>query len=254
MGWPLVGGTYMPNGSTTSAVGETLFGSGTWPFRPFSGGSSGNSGEAAADGARDYQDYWDESNIVDDWAKHIDTYGHNEALAAYEREKEAALEAWKREATYNAAQAKNQRAFEEYMSNTAFQRKVADYVKAGFSPLAALEGSAGASTPSGVAASANAKAASAAPGQRGSNNFGSLLGAVLSVIAMVATKGISAASKAATSSAKAVAKASSVKTAAKQIVKEAAKEKAVEKSGMMLGGKWFSDEELYKIARTRWVK
>lgn len=265
----------MPTGGNTATLGDSLLppeviATGVArPWRPFGGssnsGSAGNSGEAAADGARDYQEYWDESNILDDWAKHIDTYGHNEALAAYEREKEASAEAWAREADYNAKEAEKQRMYEEYMSNTSFQRKVADYVKAGFSPLAALEGSVGASTPSAAAASANYNAAKAPAATRGANNFGSLLGAIIGAVAMIATKGISAVAKGASSSAKAVAKAATVKEVAKEAAKESVKkasgpvvkealERSAKKGGMMLGGKWFSDEELYKIARTRWVK
>lgn len=135
---------------------------------------------AEAPTARDPQSYWEPSNVATDWARHEDVFAHNEAIAASERD---------------ARNAKEQRDFEEYMSNTAFQRKVADYVKAGFSPLAALEGSVGASTPSGSAASAK-------QAQRGSNNFGGVLGSVITAFALLASKGMSAASAAANQSAK----------------------------------------------------
>lgn len=210
MPFGLIGGTYMPFGGTqrdtdvSTAIGTDI--SKPWnPFNITDDGAPINSGAAAGSGSRNYQDYWDESNIIDDWAKHIDTYGHNEALAAYEREKEASAEAFQREADYNAKEAEKQRQYEQYLSDTAFQRKVADYVNAGFSPLAALEGSVGAVVPSGQAASASSRAASASAGNRGSNSFGSLLGALVAAIAMVASKGLSSVAKG--SSAKAMSKA-----------------------------------------------
>lgn len=137
------------------------------------------------------QSYWTNGDVLSDWLTNKDTYGHNEALAAYERERAAAKEAWERESTYNAQEAEKQRQYEAYMSNTAFQRKIADYEKAGFSPLAALEGSVGASTPSGSAASASAKGASSSPGQHGANGLGTLLGSIIGAVALIATKGIS---------------------------------------------------------------
>lgn len=135
---------------------------------------------AQAPSARDPQGYWEPGNVASDWWRNEDVFAHNEAIAASERD---------------ARNAKEQRDFEAYMSNTAFQRKVADYAKAGFSPLAALEGSIGASTPSGSAASAK-------QAQRGSNNFGGVLGSIITAMALLATKGMSAASNAANQSAR----------------------------------------------------
>ena len=55
---------------------------------------------------------------------------------------------------FNAAEAQKQRDYEEYMSNTAFQRQTADMQAAGVNPaLMYGNGSSGASTPSGNAAS-----------------------------------------------------------------------------------------------------
>lgn len=128
---------------------------------------------------QDQNGYWDPSqgNIFNDWLMHQDTFAHNEALAAFQRE-----------STFNAQEAEKTRQFEKMMSDTQMQRKVADYLQAGYSPLAALEGAGSYSVSSAPAAAAHAN-----PAKNSSNNLGALFGSLMMLVANVMTHGATAA-------------------------------------------------------------
>lgn len=130
---------------------------------------------------------WAQGNVVSNWLTGTDPFAHNEALAA-----------WNRESTFNAQEAEKARQFEKMMSDTQFQRKVQDYLRAGFSPLAALEGNGSYQVSSAPAASAHAN-----PARNSSNNLGAIFGALLMTVANFATKGIAGAASNASNASKA---------------------------------------------------
>lgn len=89
---------------------------------------------------------------------------------------------------FNADEAQKQRDYEERLSNTAYQRAMVDMKKAGINPIMGLGFSnMSASTPTGSTASSSGGRSSPAHSQ--SNSSGNALGAILSLVAGLLTKG-----------------------------------------------------------------
>lgn len=96
-------------------------------------------------------------NRSDSYSNTFGTAATLKAQAAAAAANASARDAWENAADYNARQAQAQRAWEEYMSNTQYQRAVEDMKAAGLNPiLAASNGISGASVGSGAAASIGA--------------------------------------------------------------------------------------------------
>lgn len=81
---------------------------------------------------------------------------------------------WQKQADFNAEQAQIQRDWQERMSNTQYQRAMADMQKAGLNPILAAGGLSGAGVPNGAVASVGGASMSSAQGAMAS---GGLLGA-----------------------------------------------------------------------------
>ena len=126
---------------------------------------------------------------------------------------------------FNSAEAAKNREWEEYMSNTAVQRKTADLRSAGYNPALAATGS-GAEVPSGYAASsspANAVAGARASAKQGGGGGlpGLIAGVAKTAISLALFKKFSSSAKAASTAAGAVGKVGHDVSAATNTAKKA---------------------------------
>lgn len=120
-------------------------------------GYSNSSEDAYSSSWQDAQNWANSQASEDAWNR---TYGREASAQDVENARAAndvEAQLWALQAAFNAKEAAKSREFQEYMSNTAYQRATKDLIKAGINPILAV--GAMASTPVGATASAGLSSA-----------------------------------------------------------------------------------------------
>ena len=130
-------------------------------------------------------DFWNPIDFLLPGTSAVDSLFDTRGLAGAQKQFENQLFLDNSARDFNANEAAKQRAWEEMMSNTQYQRAVRDLKAAGLNPwLAVQQGGMSGSTPSGSSASASSGGASAP-----SNKMAMVAGLIGTALRMFLTKG-----------------------------------------------------------------
>ncbi|UPW41101.1 DNA pilot protein [Sigmofec virus UA08Rod_5530] len=138
------------------------------------------------------------------WLGELMGFGGAAAADDWQRQEQSANNAFVREMlalneknAFSASEAQKARDFEERMSNTAYQRAVADMKLAGINPALALGGmSSGASTPSGQSASSAGSSSVSGQSSPRSRSGSDVVGTIAKIVAGCISSGATTAAAA----------------------------------------------------------